>query len=1059
MKTSRKLNMRGRVTLLLGLASAIGVMVASATVSSLTPVRAAQGSRASVPATASSPGLDCNGWSRLTSPSSVIPAMKMRCTDPIRVGGTSGNGYGGSGNGKFSDNGHYVGHDEPSVKFESSVPGSGNTMTFFQQLSTDPTGAPTTDPLASPSRSYYAELSPAPWFGLAICDPNSFPGGACTPLSDSNTSNGSAGDAGSAFLELQFYPPGFGQWIDAPSMDATKWTVALNIDSLECPGQNAVSGCASPNPNCVEPINFALLTHDGKPTGPPAPQTSDQHTFFENADTLQMNPGDTLKVSFSDIADPSGTQGSTADTGGLVARVVDLTTGQSGFIVASAANGFMNTNSADCSGTPFSFHAEYSTASKNNIVDWAALEGGVLMQDEIGHFEPCATLANADAVSATYSDGTFSDPVVKGTCASGFEAPVSGATGEGPCSQTPTGVTCTGSTTEGSTYGGASCPSLMAACEFTDGFCIPQGNRTISDLNGPSDVWSWPVAGCEQNQTQNGDLDFDGSPYIADWPDGGSTHPTSFRYLGPFDPNGNPYPSVQFETDGPGSFNNCSASAPSMCAVPPGGASFYPFWSITSTQGLNGITPTASGYCAWNFGNDIAGITSNDFGKDGQYGTPGTHYFGTDISAVTPNPTTASGCTPLTQSQVLGTPPASTYTPVTPCRAYDSRSGGGALGAGLHRDIPIGGQCTVPSDATAAVINLTGIQGSQGTFLSLSPTGASGLGSTSNLNLGAGAIQANLVTVPLGTGGAVTVYNSAGSIDFALDVQGYFHSSTAPPPASTPGTFHPIPPLRICDTRANQGTNCDTSTSTDQKLGPAQSVLVTVAGNRPGQASTVPHIPSDGTATSAVFNLTAVSGTAGTFLSAFPPTAGACGTPPTVSNVNVAPGNNLPNRVIVPIDSSGRVCIYNSQGFINFIVDVNGWFGSGGEPSLGALFYPATPGRICDTRASSPSNQCTASGAITAGHQLVLSGAGQVNAPASPVAIVANTTGIEGSAATFLSLFPDGNKPSPLTSDLNLGTGQIIANLVIVQLGGTNIDVYNDQGSINVALDVQGWFQ
>ena len=95
-----------------------------------------------------------------------------------------------------------------------------------------------------------------------------------------------------------------------------------------------------------------------------------------------MNPGDVLVTS---ITDPPQ---------GFTAVVRDLTTHQTGFMTASAANGFMNTNIADCSGTPFTFHAEYSTARQQNQVPWAALEGGVLMQQEIGHGEVCTSVAN-----------------------------------------------------------------------------------------------------------------------------------------------------------------------------------------------------------------------------------------------------------------------------------------------------------------------------------------------------------------------------------------------------------------------------------------------------------------------------------------------------------------------------------------------------------------------------------------------------------------------------------------------------------------------------------------
>ena len=49
---------------------------------------------------------------------------------------------------------------------------------------------------------------------------------------------------------------------------------------------------------------------------------------------------------------------------------------------------------------------------------------------------------------------------------------------------------------------------------------------------------------CYQNQFENGDLDFDGISYHADWPNGSSNFPQSFRYWGPFT-NGHTYPQVQ----------------------------------------------------------------------------------------------------------------------------------------------------------------------------------------------------------------------------------------------------------------------------------------------------------------------------------------------------------------------------------------------------------------------------------------------------------------------------------------------------------------------------------
>src|SRR5712691_13195604 len=159
--------------------------------------------------------LDCNGYS--TKYKSLNPGGKMHCTDPIERHGKKVNGKWVAT--RFEDNGHYIGHDEPSVKFISSTPGSGNTMTYLQTLPVDPVRLPT--PTASVTD--YAQLSVAPWFGLPLCDPKSYPQNPCTPDSDSNLGSiSNPNDAGSAFMELQFYPPGFTPFIDKQSCSATK---------------------------------------------------------------------------------------------------------------------------------------------------------------------------------------------------------------------------------------------------------------------------------------------------------------------------------------------------------------------------------------------------------------------------------------------------------------------------------------------------------------------------------------------------------------------------------------------------------------------------------------------------------------------------------------------------------------------------------------------------------------------------------------------------------------------------------------------------------------------
>ncbi|HET8978207.1 MAG TPA: hypothetical protein VFN87_08610 [Solirubrobacteraceae bacterium] len=564
---------------------------------------------------ASGSNVDCNGWSDRYAP--ARPQMRSLCTDPIAI-----NRQGKAS--RLIDNGWYVGHDEPSVKFISSQAHSGNTMTYYMQLPVDPSAPPT----STGSVTNYGELSVAPWFGLPICDPHSYPQNPCTP--DSDTNSGAINDpnaAGSAFMELQFYPPGFTPFVDSESCSPTQWCSALNIDSLEC-----TYGFATCNNNCIEPVNFAFLQLNGMPSGPPDPQDPSVRTFVPNGLTLRMNPGDVLKVS---ITDPPG---------GLTTTVRDLTTGQVGYMQASAANGFANTSIADCSGTPFSFHAEYNTAQQQNQVPWAALEGGVLMEQEIGHYESCNRLAVRDGVSQNYTDGTsYVDQRVFQTCLGGVEG--AHHVGEGPCN--PSGTFCFNASTQGAA-GPTRCAThdatTGALCEFADGYCFPAGTR-IARINGTPTIESARVTGCFETQFQNGDLDFDGNPYLPNqWPGSGSNVPTAMRYAGPYTVGGAPYPNIQVETDVGGSENLCNTTTGAGCTAPPIGAAFYPYWSLNDSQTLAG-SGQAAGACVWNFGSDIPGVTVNDLGGDAQYGTPNTtRYGGTIISGVQGNPALQSGC-------------------------------------------------------------------------------------------------------------------------------------------------------------------------------------------------------------------------------------------------------------------------------------------------------------------------------------------------------------------------------------------------------------------------------
>jgi hypothetical protein len=492
---------------------------------------ASSGSSAAAGASPISPVgfLDCNGYSpiqRVVKPGGII------CAEVHFPPGGS----------RFEDNGHYVGHDEPTVQFYSDQPGSSTDVTYVQTLPRDPQAPPT---VKGPRKdvTHFFELMPSLWYSMALCDPNSFPQLPCTPDSDTNSPHGNYPGGGAAFLELEFFPPGFAPLADALSCDNRHWCAALTIDSLEC----TVSGVC--NNNCVEPVNFAFVQTNGLPTGPPSPQRADLNTVTPNQRTLLMNPGDKLVIRIFD----------NRAAGALETQVRDLTTGRTGFMVASARNGFMNTSIADCSGTPWSFRPLYSTAKTANQGGWAAANINVAY--EVGHFIPCTRLRGYAPVQV----GNFSDPSWK-FC-------------RGPYANT--------GPTKGYGYNVAPC--------FKAG-------DTHGELNAAPNL----VTGCIGE-----DLDYVGTSYWPDWPVSltPGMFPSAMTIQQPTTVGGSRYPQMQFLTDNPATNSHCNPARPSTCRVPPVQApgQFYPYWTLAKV----------SGECVWEFGQMPNG---NDFGRDEQYG-------------------------------------------------------------------------------------------------------------------------------------------------------------------------------------------------------------------------------------------------------------------------------------------------------------------------------------------------------------------------------------------------------------------------------------------------------
>ena len=214
--------------------------------------------------------------------SNTLSATSRRRSAPSR---NDSIGYGGE----------YTGHDEPSLLFYSNTARLGE-LEPLQAAAADATRRCMPNQ-AGTAGTWNFQLHPAFWFGMALCDNQSAPEfthAPCTPDSDTNIFDGTDPNAadyighhpGTAFLEVQFYPPGWAPWPPGVSCDAKQWCAAMAIFSLL---QDQNTGTLN-NDDCRaragdEPANFAFITKSGVPHGPAAPLEPDQrHLHAERGD-------------------------------------------------------------------------------------------------------------------------------------------------------------------------------------------------------------------------------------------------------------------------------------------------------------------------------------------------------------------------------------------------------------------------------------------------------------------------------------------------------------------------------------------------------------------------------------------------------------------------------------------------------------------------------------------------------------------------------------------------------------------------------------------------------
>jgi len=249
--------------------------------------------------------------------------------------------------------------------------------------------------------------------------------------------------------------------------------------------------------------------------------------------------------------------------------------------------------------------------------------------------------------------------------------------------------------------------------------------------------------------------------------------------------------------------------------------------------------------------------------------------------------------------------------------------------------------------------------------------------------------------------------------------------------ATTSGTYVPLTPARISDTRAASGFPNAGGTLT---AGGTENVVVEGAGG----------VPTTGVS-AVVLNVAATNVTASSFLTVFPQG----GTQPTTANLNTSAGNTVSNLVTVSVGTTGGVSIFNHAGSADVVVDVEGYYTT--TVGTTGLYNAVTPDRVLGTLAAGTPIAGGTSTAVT------VTG-GSTGVPADAKAVVFNLTASAGTASSFLTAYPAGGN-QPTAANLNFGANQIIGNRVTVPVGtGGQVEIFNHAGTANVDADLDGYY-
>ena len=273
----------------------------------------------------------------------------------------------------------------------------------------------------------------------------------------------------------------------------------------------------------------------------------------------------------------------------------------------------------------------------------------------------------------------------------------------------------------------------------------------------------------------------------------------------------------------------------------------------------------------------------------------------------------------------------------------------------------------------------------------------------------------------------VAVGTQARTVGWSFTVDPAAATGVQPSPTTTAlgdsGSFQPITPARVVDTRVNLGTT---------RLVGGASKRIQISGKG--------GVPTDAHAISA--NFTVVNSSGGGFLTVWNCSANR----PTVSTLNFGPGETVPNGSSVPLDASGGICVF-SPSSTDLIVDVNGYYADAATGHFAAV----VPTRLMDTR-----TPLGAPGRLRADTVTRLRVTGTAGIPTGAMAVMLNVTSLYPSTPGYVTVFPC-DVSMPLVSSLNPFPWSIKPNNVVTPVATDGTVCIYVSTDVDLIVDVTGY--